>query len=110
MLKQRIAALCSNSKSSFTPSKLRFLVLRKPCTPQFYPFLYLVYNKAKLSTTCVQRILSMIIRFINKGRVHATFIYLELYRTHVIYLHSEKTRSCHVDNSGDIPFAVVEIL
>ena len=41
--------------------------------------------------------------------MHATFNFLELYPTHVIYLHSEKTRSCNVDRSGDIPFAVVEI-
>ena len=43
MLKQRIAALRLNSESSFTHSKLRFLVLRKPAAFG-EPWLYSLQN------------------------------------------------------------------
>ena len=46
--KKCILSLRSPSKSSFTPSKLRFFGLRKPKTTSFYSLSYVMGGLAKL--------------------------------------------------------------
>ena len=102
MLKQRIAALRLNSESSFTHSKLRFLVLRKPaafgepwlhslqnakqafrfirlrkpCTLLFYPFLQIGFKTANCCVTLSLRSSIQSAYIINVACMHATFVFL----------------------------------